>query len=108
MFATLQALAEPNRFHIIELLRSGPQPVGEIVHQLKLHQPQVSKHLRVLTNAGLVEVQPMAQQRIYRLRVEPLKELDSWLDQYRAMWERRFDRLDAFLRDVQTEKGDPQ
>jgi DNA-binding transcriptional ArsR family regulator len=68
MLDTLRALAEPNRFQIVELLREGPQPVGDLVHRLKLRQPQVSKHLRVLSEAGLVEVRVDAQRRIYELR----------------------------------------
>ncbi|HEV1998467.1 MAG TPA: metalloregulator ArsR/SmtB family transcription factor, partial [Candidatus Dormibacteraeota bacterium] len=74
--ATLTALAEPNRFQIVELLRGGPRPVGAIAEELRLRQPQASKHLRVLSEAGLVEVQAVAQQRIYRLRPERFKELD--------------------------------
>ena len=70
MLPTLSALAAPNRLRIVELLREGPRPVGEIAVALRLRQPQVSKHLRVLSEAGLVEVHPLAQQRIYRLRAE--------------------------------------
>jgi len=97
---TLSALAEPNRLHIVELLRDGPRPVGEIVNQLHLHQPQVSKHLRVLSNAGIVEVQPVAQRRIYMLCPDPLKELDAWLESYRHIWGARFDRLDSVLEEL--------
>ena len=105
MQATLSALAEPNRLQIVELLRRKPRAVGEIVSQLGLRQPQVSKHLRVLSEAGLVEVRPVAQQRIYSLRAAPFKELDVWLERYRRIVEERFDRLDDVLRD-QKEKGD--
>lgn len=94
---TLQALAEPNRFQIVELLREGPQPVGEMVHRLRLRQPQVSKHLRVLSDAGLVDVRVDAQRRIYALRPEPLQELEVWLERYRRIWEYNFQRLDALL-----------
>ncbi|MGH2523849.1 MAG: ArsR/SmtB family transcription factor, partial [Anaerolineales bacterium] len=83
MLPTLSALAEPNRLRIVELLREGPRPVGEIAARLQLRQPQVSKHLRVLSEAGLVEVHPAAQQRIYRLRTEPFQALDAWLESYR-------------------------
>ena len=97
----LTALAEPNRKRIIELLREGPQPVGEIVVQLKLRQPQVSKHLRVLSNAGLVEVQPVAQQRYYSLRPQAFQELASWVESYRRIWDERMDRFDEVLQDLQ-------
>ena len=105
MQATLSALAEPNRRQIIELLRRKPRAVGEIVDRLGLRQPQVSKHLRVLSDAGLVEVRPVAQQRIYALRSEPLRELDHWLQQYRQLWEERFEQLDDVIRDLQQERG---
>jgi DNA-binding transcriptional ArsR family regulator len=100
----LSALAEPNRMQIVELLRREPHTVGEIVQRLRLRQPQVSKHLRVLSAAGLVEVRPVAQRRIYSLRVEPFKDLDAWLERYRRTQEERFDRLDEILREK--EKGD--
>lgn len=101
MLTTLSALAEPNRLHIVELLRDGPHSVGDIAVQLGLRQPQVSKHLRVLTDAGVVEVHPVAQQRIYQLRPQPFHELDAWLASYRHIWDARFDRLETYLRDVQ-------
>ena len=100
MQATLSALAEPNRLQIIDLLRHKPRAVGEIVDRLGLRQPQVSKHLRVLSDAGLVEVHPVAQQRIYSLRAQPLKELDAWLEPYRRTWDERFDQLDGILREL--------
>ena len=105
MQATFSALAEPNRLQIVQLLRRKPLAVGEIVDRLGLRQPQVSKHLRVLSDAGLVEVRPVAQQRIYALRSEPLRELDRWLQQYRQLWEERFEQLDDVIRDLQQEKG---
>lgn len=95
---TFSALAEPNRFHIVELLRDKSCPVGEIVDKLHLNQPQVSKHLRVLADAGIVEVKPFAQQRIYELQPKPFKELDTWLHSYSRLWEERFDRLDEILK----------
>src|SRR5882762_8348754 len=104
MQSTLSALAEPNRLQIVELLRRKPRSVGEIVERLGLRQPQVSKHLRVLSDAGLVEVRAVAQQRIYSLRAEPLKELDVWLERDRRTVEERFDRLNVLIRDK--EKGD--
>ena len=104
--ATFSALAEPNRLAIIGLLRRKPLSVGEIVERLGLRQPQVSKHLRVLSEAGLVEARQLAQQRIYSLRAQPLKELDEWLDPYRRTWDERFAQLDDVLRDLkQKDKG---
>src|SRR5947209_16709133 len=100
MQATLSALAEPNRRQIVELLRRKPRAVGEIADRLGLRQPQVSKHLRVLSEAGLVQVRPLAQQRIYRLRAQPLKELDDWLEPYRRTWEERFEQFDDVLREL--------
>jgi DNA-binding transcriptional ArsR family regulator len=98
---TLSALAEPNRLHIVELLRDGPLTVGEIADRLNLNQPQASKHLRVLSEAGLVVVQPVANKRIYKLRSEPLEELDDWLESFRRVWEERFDSLDDYLLELQ-------
>jgi DNA-binding transcriptional ArsR family regulator len=97
MMATLRALAEPNRLHIVEFLRDGPRPVGYLVRRLRLRQPQVSKHLRVLSDAGLVDVRVDAQRRIYALRPAPLQELEAWLERYRQLWEGNFQRLDALL-----------
>jgi DNA-binding transcriptional ArsR family regulator len=102
MMATLRALAEPNRFQIVELLRGGPRPVGDMVHRLGLRQPQVSKHLRVLSDAGLVDVRVDAQRRIYALRPAPLQELEVWLERYRRIWEVNFQRLDALLDEMKT------
>jgi DNA-binding transcriptional ArsR family regulator len=102
MMATLRALAEPNRFQIVELLRDGPRPVGDMVDRLGLRQPQVSKHLRVLSAAGLVDVRVDAQRRIYALRPAPLQELDVWLERFRRLWEDNFQRLDAVLEELKT------
>jgi DNA-binding transcriptional ArsR family regulator len=104
MMATFRALAEPNRFHIVELLRRGPRPVGDLVTRLRLRQPQVSKHLRVLSEAGMVDVRVDAQRRIYALRPAPLHELDLWLDRYRRLWETNFQRLDALLGELKTKE----
>ena len=101
---TFRALAEPNRLDIVELLLEEPLSVGEIADKLNLNQPQTSKHLRVLSEAGLVEVKPIANRRIYKLRPEPFQELDKWLDSYRRMWESRMDRLDDYLNLVQGKK----
>lgn len=108
MLTTLGALAEPNRLHIVELLRDGPRSVGEIAERLGLRQPQASKHLRVLSNAGVVEVHPMAQQRIYQLRSQPFQELDAWLASYRHVWDARLDRLETYLHDVQRQEQGQQ
>jgi DNA-binding transcriptional ArsR family regulator len=104
MMETLQALAEPNRFQIVELLREGPRPVGDLVQRLGLRQPQVSKHLRVLSDAGLVDVRVDAQRRIYALRPAPLKELEAWIERYRRIWEGNFQRLDAVLEELKTKE----
>ncbi len=95
------ALMEPNRFHIVELLRDGPLTVGQITQRLDLPQPQVSKHLKVLSEAAIVEVQPQANRRIYQLRREPFEELEAWLHSFRRLWEERFDRLDDYLLEMQ-------
>jgi DNA-binding transcriptional ArsR family regulator len=92
---------EPNRFHIVELLRDGPLTVGQIAERLALRQPQVSKHLKVLSQAAIVEVQPQANRRIYQLRREPFQELETWLHSFRRLWDERFDRLDDYLLDLQ-------
>jgi DNA-binding transcriptional ArsR family regulator len=100
MIETFAALAEPNRFRIVELLRSGPRAVGEIGERLDLNQPQVSKHLRVLRDAGMVDVLPRAQQRLYGLRPQPLRQLHGWLERYRRIWEERFEALDGLLEEL--------
>lgn len=91
-------LAEPNRLDIVELLRNGAKPVNEITQRLRLNQPQVSKHLRVLADAGVVEVRPIAQQHYYQLSPKPFKELSTWLDRYQNIWEQRLNRLDTLLK----------
>ncbi|BFH64414.1 MULTISPECIES: ArsR/SmtB family transcription factor [Paenibacillus] len=96
------ALAEPNRLNIVNLLRDGPLTVGEVADRLNLRQPQASKHLRVLLEAGLVEVQAVANRRNYKLCSEPFHALDEWLDSYRRLWEERFDQLDIYLQKLQT------
>jgi DNA-binding transcriptional ArsR family regulator len=107
MLETLRALAEPNRFQIVELLLDGPRPVGDMVHRLRLRQPQVSKHLRVLSDAGLVDVRVDAQRRIYALRPEPLQELEVWLEKYRRIWEANFQRLDSLLEGLKDDERKP-
>jgi DNA-binding transcriptional ArsR family regulator len=105
MMATLKALAEPCRFQIVELLRIGPRPVGSLVDRLKLRQPQVSKHLRVLSDAGLVDVRVDAQRRIYELRPAPLRELEVWIERYRTIWEENYQRLDVLLEEMKAKPG---
>ena len=100
MITTLNALADPNRLRIVELLRNGPCSVNEIVERLQLSQPLVSKHLRVLSQAGLVKVHPSAQKRIYELEARPFKQLDSWLETYRRIWNTRLDTLDEYLQEL--------
>jgi DNA-binding transcriptional ArsR family regulator len=95
--AVFQVLGEPRRLAIVELLRDGERPVGELVDHLGLSQPTVSKHLRVLKEAGLVAVRADAQRRLYRIRPEPLSELDDWLAPYRRLWATRLDRLEDHL-----------
>ena len=91
------ALAEPSRRRILDLLRGGERSVGELVGPLNLSQPGVSKHLRVLREAGLVEVRPDGRQRWYRLRAQPLAEVDEWLEPYREHWSGRLDALERHL-----------
>lgn len=98
MIETLNALAEPNRLAIVELLKSGPRPVGDIVAELGLRQPLVSKHLRVLSEANIVSARVDAQRRIYRVEPERFREIDAWLDTFAATWAARLDRLDDHLR----------
>ena len=104
MIETLSALAEPNRFRIFELLRSGPRPVSDIGERLRLAQPQVSKHLKVLKDAGLVDVEPRAQQRLYALRPQPLRRLHGWLERYRRIWDERLDQLDELVTELKEQE----
>ena len=90
-------VAEPTRRRILDLLRDGDRPVGELVHALGISQPGVSKHLRVLRDAGLVRVRQQAQQRWYQLDAAPLAEIDAWLAPYRRFWSERLDALERHL-----------
>lgn len=92
-----EVLAEPRRRQILELLLAEEHAVGDLVSELGMAQPAVSKHLRVLRDAGLVDVRQDAQRRLYRLRPGPLAEIDRWLAPFRAEWERRLDALEAHL-----------
>ncbi len=94
---TLEVIADASRRRILDELRDGERPVGDLVECLALSQPAVSKHLRVLRDAGLVAVRPDGPRRLYRLRPEPFIELDQWLEPYRRMWRTSLDRLEAHL-----------
>lgn len=95
--ATFEILAEPRRRQILEALLPGERAVGDLVDAVGLSQPAVSKHLRVLREAGLVSVRRDGQRRLYRLRPAPLAQVDAWLAPFRAAWERRLDALEAHL-----------
>ena len=95
-----EVLAEPHRRRILDLLLDRERPVGELVDMLRASQPTVSKHLRVLRDAGLVEARVDAQRRLYRVRAEPLRQLDDWLAPYRAMWASRLDALESHLAEM--------
>jgi DNA-binding transcriptional ArsR family regulator len=97
MSAAFEILAEPNRRRILDLLRVAERPVGELVDALAVSQPAVSKHLRVLRDAGLVEVRSDAQRRLYRVRAEPLRVMAEWLEPYRALWATHLDDLERHL-----------
>jgi DNA-binding transcriptional ArsR family regulator len=93
MDALLQALADPSRRTVLEILREHPASAGELAEALPIARPGVSRHLRVLREAGLVDVRQVAQRRIYSLRADPLEEVDEWLGNYRALWQHRLDAL---------------
>ena len=97
MASTFDVLAEPTRRRILDLLRDDERPVNELVSTLNVSQPGVSKHLRVLREAGLVQVRTDAQRRLYRVRPEPLAEIDEWLAPYRSLWAKRLDALERHL-----------
>jgi DNA-binding transcriptional ArsR family regulator len=102
MDSTFDVLAEPQRRRILDLLRDGERPVGELVDRLEISQPGVSKHLRVLRDAGLVSVRPEGQRRWYGVRPEALAEVDRWLAPYRRLWGRRLDALERHLDEGKT------
>ena len=97
MQAVLDAIVEPRRRDILDLLRAGERQVGDLVDELGVTQPTVSKHLKVMRDAGLVTVRPDAQRRWYRLRADALVELDAWLESYRKAWVQRLDDLEDHL-----------
>ena len=92
-----EALAEPSRRRILDLLRDQERPVNDLVRLLHVSQPSVSKHLRVMRDAGLVEVRVDAQRRLYRVRPDPLREVGVWLEPYRMLWESRLEDLERHL-----------
>ena len=92
-----EVIAEPNRRRILDLLLEAERPVGDLVAALAVSQPAVSKHLRVLRDAGLVESRVEAQRRVYRVRIEPLHDVDAWLAPYRERWTRALDDLERHL-----------
>jgi len=93
----LDVIAEPNRRRILDYLREDERAVGDVVHKLKISQPLASKHLKVLRDAGLVDVRVDAQRRMYRVRPEPLRAVDEWLAPYRALWSTALDDLERHL-----------
>lgn len=99
--ATFAALGEPNRLRIVELLRGGPLAVGEIAERLGLRQPQASKHLRVLSDTGLVDCESVSRHRIYRLETERFTEIAAWVDSFEQLWETRLDNLGRYLVDTE-------
>ena len=104
--SAFEVLAEPHRRHILDLLREGERSVNELVAGLRLSQPGVSKHLRILRDAGLVEVRADAQRRLYTLRPQPLEELHQWLEPYRRLWSGQLDALEQHLDRTREETHD--
>lgn len=105
MITIYDAVADPTRRRILDLLRERPRLVGELTDLLGISQPGVSKQLRLLREAGLVSVEQDAQRHWYTLRPEPLAEVDQWLEAYRHLWSARYDRLDDVLRTLQEEEN---
>jgi len=99
-----QTLADPTRRRIVEVLRDGEQQVGDVVEKAGIHQSGVSRHLRILSESGFVSMRPDGQRRLYALRPEPFRELETWLARYRMLWEARLDRFGAAL-EKKTKKG---
>ena len=101
---TFAALGEPSRLQIVELLRLDRFSVGDIAERLGIRQPQVSKHLRVLREAGVVDVEPVARRRVYHLRAETFEEIGDWVDSFERLWEARLDGLEDFLAATATDE----
>ena len=106
MVTTFDVLSEPNRRWILDLLLARERPVGDLVAAMGVSQPAVSKHLKVLREAGLVESRTDAQRRVYRVCPEPLRDVDDWLAPYRARWASRLDALGAHLASMEDEDRD--
>jgi DNA-binding transcriptional ArsR family regulator len=100
------AVAEPRRRQILDLLAGGERPVNDLVHLLGLAQPQVSKHLRVLREVGAVDMRQDGRQRLYRLNGQALKPIHDWVKTYERLWSERFDQLDVVLDELKKEEGD--
>lgn len=96
-----QALADPTRRRIVDVLRAGEQQVSDVVDKAGIHQSGVSRHLRILSESGFVSMRPDGQRRLYALKAEPFRELDAWLTDYRNLWEARLDRFGAALENKQ-------
>jgi DNA-binding transcriptional ArsR family regulator len=105
--STFEVLAEESRRRILDLLVAGERPVGDLVGLLSLSQPAVSKHLKILRGAGLVESRADAQRRIYRARAEPLREVDEWLAPYRRQWASHLNALERHLAIMEDSAGEP-
>ena len=103
-----ETLADPTRRRIVAALREGERPVGDIVAEACVHQSGVSRHLRILAEAGFVAVRPDGQRRLYALRPEPFAQLEAWLADYRRLWEARLDRFGAALEARQTPDKEPR
>lgn len=104
MMTTYEALADPTRRRILDLIRERPRLVGELVELVGISQPGISKHLRVLREVGLVSVRQDAQRRWYELQLEPLAELADWLESYRPLLKGRLERLDDYLKKLQVQE----
>jgi len=102
---TIQVLADPSRFQIVEALLAGEQSVNDLVAKMPIHQSGVSRHLRILEEAGFVQVRPEGPRRLYSLRPEPFRELDAWVTQYRALWQGRLDAFAAALERRQQQRS---
>ena len=100
------AVAEPRRREILDLLAGGERPVGDLVHRLGVSQPLVSKHLRVLREVGAVDVRDEGRRRLYRLNAQALKPIHDWVRGYERFWSERFGRLDVVLEDLNREEGE--
>jgi DNA-binding transcriptional ArsR family regulator len=103
--AIFSALADPNRLRIIEFLRQGPRPVGEIAKRLMLAQPLVSSHLKVLSRIGFVVARPVAQKRVYELQAKPFEDLGTWTATFGQVWNQRFDAFEAQLERLKAESN---